>query len=316
MFLKVFLIAAALITVIFLVVLVVISHKLFALACVRDGKRTVGDGFEKQLGEHKDLIETGAAFYKTLSKEDVWITSHDWLKLHGELIKNKDGKKLVICSHGFRSIPQFDFITTMPYFYEKGFSFLLVDHRAHGKSEGEYITYGVNERYDIKNWVDFGAKRFGEEVEILLHGISMGGASVLMASGLELKENVKGIIADCAFTSPHDIFVRVLDHSFNAKPFPILNIAAYIAKKKAKFGFKDASTVDAMEKNTTPILFVHGEDDDFVPIEMTERTFEACHAEKELVRVKGAMHACSYFVGREQCESAIDAFLAKYFKNE
>ena len=314
MFLDLFWIIALFIIVIFSVTFTVISYKLFALACLRDRKRTVGDGFEKQIGEHKSLIEAGKNFYKTLSKEDVWIESRDKLKLHAELIRNGDCKKLVICSHGFRSAPQFDFVTTMPYFYNKGFSFLLVDHRAHAKSEGEYITYGVNERYDLKAWVDFAVETLGCDVEILLHGISMGGATVLMASGLDLKENVKGIIADCAFTSPHDIFVRVLDHSFNSKPFPILNIAELFAKRKAKFGFKDASTVEAMAKNTTPILFVHGEDDDFVPIEMSERNFDACRSEKVFVRVKGAKHACSYFAGREECEKAIDTFLAKHFK--
>ena len=313
---EILIIAAAVIVIILCVLLLYICKKLFALACERNVPRTVGDGFEKQLAEYKDIWQGGAELYKTLDKEDVWIKSNEGIDLHGEIVKNGDCKKVIVCAHGFRSVPQHDFIAAMPYFYGKGFSFLLIDHRAHGKSGGEYITYGVYERYDLQNWVNFAVEKFGSDAQILLHGISMGAATVLMASGLELPKNVKAIIADCGFTSPHDIFVRVLDYSFHARPFPLLNIAGAMAKKKANFDFKGASTIDAMKKNTLPVLFVHGEDDDFVPIEMSERNYEACKAEKAFVRIKGAMHACSYLVEKETCEREMDAFLAKHFENE
>ncbi|MBQ6893718.1 MAG: alpha/beta hydrolase [Clostridia bacterium] len=316
MFWTVLWIIAAVIVLIFAAVLILICQKLFVMACVRGEKLTVGDGFEKQVGEYKDFRKVGKELYDSLDKKDVWIKSSDGLKLHGELVKNGEVKKIVIAVHGFRSNPQHAFTASMPYFYDKGFSFLLIDHRAHGKSEGEYITYGVYERYDLCGWVRYAVETFGDDVEILLHGISMGASTVLMASGLELPQNVKGLIADSGYISPHDIFVRVLDHSFHAKPFPLLNIAGMMAKRKANFDFKGASTIDAMAVNTIPVLFVHGEDDDFVPIDMTEANYEACIAEKTIVRVKGALHACSYLVDKEACEKAMDDFLAKNFKNE
>ena len=313
---KILVIFAAAVVLLFVLIFVYISAKLFKIACVREGKRTVGDGFEKQMSEHKALFDEGKRFYDAADKKDVYIQSRDGLKLHGVFVKNGEGKKIIIQAHGFRSVPRRDFSVVMPYFYNKGFSFLMFDQRAHGESEGEYITYGVYERYDLLDWISFVISECGNDAEILLHGISMGAATVLMASGLGLPDNVKAIIADCGYTSPRDIYTHVLATSYNATPFPILTIAGMIAKRKAKFGFKDASTLDAMEKNTTPVLFVHGEEDAFVPIEMTERNFEACKAEKKMLRVKGALHACSYLVDKEKCEKEMDGFLANKFKNE
>lgn len=308
MFWTVFGIITAVIVVLLFVLLLFICRKMFDLALVRGGKVTMGDGFEKQLAGFKDEWQAGKEFYDSLPKEDVWIQSFDGLKLHGVLLKNGDGKKLIIETHGFRSSPQHDFIAAFPYFYNKGYSILMIDHRAHGESEGKYITYGVFERCDLRDWVYFAMEKLGTDIEIVLHGISMGAATVLMASALDLPENVRGIIADSGYTSPYDIFVRVLNHSFHAKPFPILPITQIMAEHKANFGFKDASTLDAMAENTIPVIFVHGEDDDFVPIEMSEANFTVCKAEKRFVRVPGALHACGYVVDRQLCEQSLDEF--------
>lgn len=313
MFWTVFLTAAAVVVLILAAILYYICRKLFDMALLRDGVVLGGDGFEKQLAEYKDVWEKGRELFDSLEKEEVWMESFDGLKLHGTLIKNGDGKKLLIEAHGYRSNAKHDFIAAMPYFYNHGFSFLLIDQRAHGESEGEYITFGVHERLDMRDWVYFVMEKLGTDIDIVLHGISMGATTVLLASELDLPENVKGIIADSGFVSPYDIFVRVLDHTYHAKPFPILNIAGIMAEHRANFGIKDASTLSAMEVNKLPILFVHGEDDDFVPIEMSEANYEACKAEKAFVRVKGARHACGYLIEKETCEKAMDTFLAKIF---
>ena len=314
MFWTVFAIITAVILIIITAVLIFVCKKLVDFALARGQKMELGDGFKEQLKAHEDVWAKGKAFYDTLEKEDVWIKSFDGLKLHGTLIKNGDGKKLLIEAHGYRSYPEHDFIASLPYFYEKGLSLLFIDQRAHAKSEGEYITFGVHERLDLRDWVYFALERLGEDIEIVLHGISMGASTVLMASELDLPENVKGLIADSGYTSPYDIFVRVLEHSFHAKPFPILNIADLMAQTKANFGFKDASALAAMTKNKYPTLFVHGEDDDFVPIEMTMVNYEACAADKSFVYIKGALHACGYLIDRESCERELDAFLAKTLK--
>lgn len=287
-------------------------RKMFAYAVVRGEKLVGTDGFQDQLAELKDLWSAGKAVYDAAEKEDLWMESFDGLKLHGQLLRHGDGKKLIIQVHGFRSSAIHDFCAVLPYFRDKGFSVLLVDLRSHAQSEGTYITYGVHERVDLRDWIYLAMEKMGEDVDIILHGISMGAATVLMTSALDIPDNVKGIIADSGFTSPYDIFVEVLDHSFHSKPFPILPICSLMAEQKANFDFKGASTLDAMAENKIPVLFVHGEEDDFVPIEMSEANFEACKAEKEFLRIPGAKHACGYITDRAACEKAIDAFLAKY----
>lgn len=301
------------VTIVFLLAFVLgfVCKKMFNLALVRGEKLVGGDGFREQLDGLKHEWDAGKALFDSIPKEDLWIESFDGLRLHGTLLKNGDGKKVIIQAHGFRSSPIHDFIAILPYFWNKGFSVLMIDHRSHCESEGKYITYGVLERCDVRDWVFKAMEVLGEDIQILLHGISMGASTVLMASVLELPENVKGIIADSGFTSPYDIFVEVLEHSFHAKPFPILPITDIMAQYKANFGFKEASTISAMEENTIPVLFVHGEDDDFVPIEMSEANFEVCKAKKEFLRIKGARHACGYVIDKETCTAAMDKFIGE-----
>lgn len=311
MFWTVFGILAAVIVLALALLLWFVCKKMFALAVVR-GETLVGDdGFKEQLAGFKEEWAAGKAVYDAAPKEELWLDSFDGLKLHGELLKNGDCKKLILQVHGFRSQPVHDFCAVLPYFWEKGYSILMIDLRAHGQSEGKYITYGVHERLDLRDWIYLAMEKLGTDIDIILHGISMGAATVLMASALDLPENVKGIIADSGYTSPYDIFVQVLDHSFHAKPFPILPLCGIAAEYKANFDFKAASTIDAMAENTIPVIFFHGEDDDFVPIEMSEANFEACKAEKTFVRIPGAKHACGYVTDRATCERAMDAFLAK-----
>ena len=288
-----------------------VCKKMFNLALVRGEKLVGGDGFKEQLAALKSEWDAGKVLFDSVPKEDLWIKSFDGLRLHGTLMKNGDGKKLVIEAHGFRSSPIHDFVAIMPYFWKKGFSVLMIDHRSHGESEGTYITYGVHESKDMRAWVDKAKEVLGADTEIILHGISMGASTVLMSSVLDMPLNVKGIIADSGFTSPYDIFCEVLERSFHAKPFPILPIVNAMAKHKAGFGFKDASTVAAMMDNKIPVLFVHGEDDDFVPIEMSEANFEVLEAKKEFVRIKGAMHACGYVVDKVSCTTAMDKFISE-----
>lgn len=308
---KVFwLVLTAVIVFILAFVLGFVCKKMFNLALVRGEKLVGGDGFREQLDGLKAEWDAGKVLFDQVEKQDLYIKSFDGLKLHGTLMKNGDGKKLIIQAHGFRSSPLHDFVAIMPYFWEKGFSILTVDHRAHGESDGEYITYGVFERKDLRDWVDKAIEALGDDTEIILHGISMGATTVLMSSVLDMPKNVKGIIADSGFTSPYDIFVEVLEKSFHAKPFPILPIVNIMAKHKVGFGFKDASTVSAMMENEIPVLFVHGEDDDFVPIEMSEANFEVLGEKKEFVRIKGARHACGYVVDKQTCTAAMDRFIA------
>lgn len=292
-----------------------ICRRLFGMAILRDGNFTadVAEDFKKQMDESRDLIEHGRALYDSLPYEDLYLTSFDGLRLHARFYKNGDGRRTLLLSHGFRSSGRGDFAAVLPLYYETlGCSLLVLDHRAHGESEGRYITYGIRERFDVRDWARYLTDRAGGDVQIVLDGISMGATAVLMACGTELPDTVTGVIADCGFTSPWDIFSHILHSTFHLGDFPILYLVGHMARRRAHFGFREATTVRAMEKWTKPALFIHGTADDFVPPAMTEAAYAACPAaDKTLILVEGAMHGCSYLRDRARCESALRGFFVK-----
>ena len=255
-------------------------------------------------------------WFESQKKDDLYIQSFDGLKLHGTFLGADNNKKCVICFHGYTSKGTNDFCALSKFYHEQGFNVILADARNHGESEGKYTGFGVLDRKDAAKWIDYAINRFGKDVNIFLHGISMGGATVLMASGLQLPKNVKAIIADCAFTSAYDVFSHILKRDYHIPKFPIMNMTEYMTKKKAGYGYKDVNTLDEVAKTEIPILFVHGENDDFVPLWMTEKNFDACNSEKEILKVKNADHAESYFAQTDDYEKAIKNLIEKYIKQQ
>lgn len=262
--------------------------------------------------QHLDFIRPRKAWLKEQPTEDIYIKTFDGLKLHGTLLKAKDAKNCVICFHGYTSRGLNDYGAMAKFYNEQNFNVIMIDARNHGESEGQYTGFGVLDRQDAVKWIEYAVNRFGEDVNIFLHGDSMGGATVLMTSGLDLPKNVKVIIADCAFTSAYDVFSHILKRDYHIPKFPIMNITELMTKKKAGFGYKDVSTLNEVAKTKVPILFIHGEIDDFVPVWMTEKNFEACNSEKELLIVKGADHAESYYVDTVAYENAVKNMIKKY----
>lgn len=246
--------------------------------------------------------------------EHVTIRSRDGLTLHGDLfLAEKPSKRTVILFHGYTSCGMNDCPTMAEYFAERGFNALIVDQRSHGKSEGEYIGFGILDRFDCLKWIEYVIGRLGEESEIVLYGVSMGASTVLMTSGSDdLPQNVKAIISDCAFTSPYDVFTHILKRDYHLPPHPIMDINERMCRKKAGYGFKDYSTIDAVKKAPCPILFIHGKDDSFVPTEMTIRNYNACKGEKMLLIVDNAGHAASLYENKELYESTVTDFLDTY----
>ena len=295
--------------------LMLVCRRLLWMALARDGNFTadVSENFKKQMDESRDLIEQGRALYDSLPHEDLYLTSFDGLRLHARFYKNGDGRRVVLLSHGFRSSARCDFAAVFPLYYQAlGYSLLVLDHRAHGESEGEYITYGIHERFDIRDWARLLTERAGGDVKIVLDGISMGATAVLMACGTDLPDTVTGAIADCGFTSPWDIFSHILHGTFHLGNFPILYSIERMARRRAHFGFREMTTALAMQHWTKPVLFIHGTADDFVPPAMTEAAYAACPAaDKTLVLVEGAMHGCSYLRDRARCEAALRQFFTK-----
>ncbi|KAH0789977.1 alpha/beta hydrolase [Histomonas meleagridis] len=249
------------------------------------------------------------SFMLNQSHEDVWTESQDGLRLHGTYFKGPEGPKIVICFHGYSSQGITDYTSISNYYLTHGFRMLLVDERAHGQSEGKYVGFGCMDRYDALQWITWTINKFGDSINIFLHGISMGGATVLMASGLDLPPQVKGIISDCAFTSAAEMFKYVLNTKYHIPSFPIIQISNIINKRFAGYGMSDCNSAIEVRKAKVPILLIHGENDEFVPLSMGEEIYENIASKKMKLIVKGAAHSESYYKETKAYEEALDSFI-------
>ena len=278
-------------------------------------RRKPGEAFNPNIdvsfymnGPLRRVAAKGLEYMKTLPHEDVYITSEDGLKLHATLFPAEgNAKNYVIGIHGFQSHGWNEYAPHIEFYRSLGFGMLLPDDRAHRESEGAYITMGVKDRRDCISWANYLVKRFGEDTRLLLHGVSMGGATVCAASGEEdLPKQVIGIISDCGFTSAKESFscqIRAIHHISPA--FPVL-VCQWYAKHKAGFDFGEARPVDQVRKAKVPMLFVQGAEDVMVPKFMAEQLYEACGSpRKKLLMVEGANHAESIAVEPENYRKAI-----------
>ena len=246
------------------------------------------------------------------NSEDRWLESHDGLKLHAlYLAQPEESHKYLVGCHGYGSIPQF-MGRSAARFYEMGFNILAPAARAHEQSEGRYASMGWLERLDIVDWVNTLVEQ-DPDAEIVLYGISMGGATVMMTAGEELPANVKCIIEDCGYSSVWDEFAGQLQEMFHLPTFPVLDAASLVTKLRAGFSFKEASAVEQLKKASLPMLFIHGEDDTFVPYWMLDVVYDACaSAEKERLSVPGAAHGGAAGTDPELYWSTVERFLEKY----
>ncbi len=257
--------------------------------------------------QYAPVLAERKAFMMAQNHRDVYQMSFDKLKLPE--IQNTDGKKKVaICFHGYTSQGLSDYIGLSDYYLRRGFAMLLPDARAHGQSEGEYIGFGCLDRKDALVWIDWVIQECGEDVEIILHGTSMGGATVLMTSGLELPKQVKGIVSDCGFTSPKEVFTHVLNSMYHLPAFPAIQGADIINKKLAGYGMDECNAKQEVRKAKVPILFIHGSNDTFVPCKMCHEIYDYCAAPKKKLIVEGAAHAESYYKDMEKYEQALTDF--------
>lgn len=257
---------------------------------------------------HKDALRDLFRELQSKPCEFVTIQSHDGLTLSGRYYHVRDGAPLAIGFHGYRSCWLTDFCGGADIAFQLGHNVLLIDERAHGKSQGRSITFGIKERQDLLRWIDYARNRFGSELKILLYGVSMGGATVLMASGLELPENVKGIIADCPYSSPLDIILEVGRQTGYPpkliRPFVILG-----AKLYGGFDVRETSAEEAVKHTQVPILIIHGADDAFVPASMSEIVEKANPKMITRHAFPGADHALSYMVDTPRYRKLVTDFI-------
>lgn len=267
--------------------------------------------------EYKKIIASRGEWVRSQELEEIYIHANDGIKLHAwYLPAEKPTDRFAVIEHGYTS-KGMDGASHAYFFHHQGFNVIMPDHRAHGDSEGDYVGFGILDRYDCISWIKYIIGRFGDDVRILLHGTSMGATTVLMTSGLpEFPDNVKAIISDCAFTSPHDVFAHILKRDYHLPEFPIMNINSAMCRKKAGYGFNDYSTLTAMKSNKCPVLFIHGAEDNFVPTKMVYENYSACKAPKEILVVDNAGHGASAYEDNALYESTETEFINKYIPEE
>ena len=305
------------------VILISVTVFFFNFAIV--GKRLTKEKAIERAKTHKvyspyaDRIINGIEWISNCEQKHVEIKSYDNIKLFGTLIEPKEKtNNTVILFHGWTSRGFFDFSCIIKMYHENGFNVLMPNQRAHGMSGGKYTCFGVKERYDVISWCDYVISLYGENCKIVIEGISMGASTVLMASGLnDLSPCVKGIIADCGFTSAADQFTHVLKKDYHLPPFPFLYTANLLTYMIADFGFWDVNAAEEVKKSELPLLIIHGEDDDFVPVKFGRQIYEASASKnKQIITVPKARHGMSYFNDEEHCKSVLENFLKNVFEKQ
>lgn len=240
--------------------------------------------------------------------ERVGITGYDGKKLVGHFYPAENPKRILLAFHGWRSLWSRDFRAIFDFWHDNGSSVLFVEQRGQGESEGDFIGFGLTERLDVPYWAEWLNENVSSVLPIYLVGISMGATTVLMASGDDLPENVRGVIADCGFTSPDAIWKHIAADNLHF-PYSLVKKRVDAAcRGKIGFGAEDWSTVDALGKTKLPVFFIHGGDDTFVPVEMTYENYAACSSPKKILIAAGADHGMSYVVEKEKYQSMVREF--------
>lgn len=250
------------------------------------------------------------------------FTEYSLINERGQMLKAfylesaEKSDRYVICAHGYRNQGKGEFRFITKFYHDNGYNVLLIDHVAEGDSEGKRISFGHYESRDMTLWIQFLLDRFGNDIEICLHGISMGSATVVLLAGNEtLPENVKFVISDCGYTVLHNLFEEVLTVP-KAVSFPLMKTVDLIHKAKNGFGYYEISPLEAVGKIKIPVLFVHGAADGFIPARMAQDLYDACESEKDILIVEHAGHTASYRKNSEDYEKKIIEFTNKYMKNK
>ena len=291
-----------------------LSSLLLHLALDRQMPPLMEKNRAKLTGESPDYLTLMAQVYESATQLQacgcvaVELTARDGTPLVGHWYEHPEPKRIVIAMHGWRSRWDQDFGLIAPFLHKNGCSVLYAEQRGQNASGGTHMTFGLLERYDCIDWVNWALSHSKQNLPVYLAGISMGATTVLMAGGLDLPNCVRGIVADCGFTTPHAIWRHVAERNLHLNYDLHQNWVNRLCRKRIHMGAEDASTLEAMANCKVPVLLVHGSDDSFVPVEMTYENYKACAAPKKLLIVPGAAHGLSYLTEPTQYQQAVKDF--------
>ena len=289
----------------------------FVVACVRRKELPwmVEEEIKKtSFAKYYDCIVASHEWLKENNAQDIYVTSMDGLQLHGYWIPAENPRGTIVLVHGYRSTMLVDFGIAYPFYHALGMNILVPHQRAHGESEGQFITFGVKESEDIKCWIKYHNDNFGKH-QIVLSGMSMGASTVLYLADQILPSNVKCIIADCGFTSPWDILDKVYQSVVHLPSAFSLYAADIFARIFAGFSLTEKDTRKVLVNAKVPVFMIHGLEDDFVPCDMTKQGYNACIAKKRMLLVEGAGHGVSFLVDKTRYTKEIISFLEDTLEN-
>ena len=288
------------------------SYTFFA-ACRQTKRRNWLDPEELKGTDREKLypyISHAHNWFSTHEVEDIYVQSRDGLQLYARWIPAENPRGTILLAHGYQSTPYIDFSLVLDVYHNLGMNMLIPDQRCHGKSEGKYITFGVKEWRDMTCWVDYHNKHLGNW-PVILSGLSMGASTVMYMADEALPANVKGMIADCGFTSPYDIIGKVFHSVTHLPAWPFLWATDLCARIFAGFSLKEKDTRKTLQGGKYPIILAHGLSDEFEPGEMSHEAYDACTSPKELLLVEGAGHGYSFLKDRERYTQTVTAFLQR-----
>ena len=265
---------------------------------------------EELYSPYKKMLFKWMRAARELKSEEIRIKSYDGLTLYGKYYEYKEGAPIEILVHGYKGNGERDLSGGIERCFKLGHSALVIDQRGAGKSDGNTISFGIKEHLDVVSWAEYVNERFGNDTKIILAGVSMGAATVLMASGKKLPESVAYVLADCPYSTPREIIMKSIKE-MKLPPrlmYPFVKLGALLF---GHFRLDSFSPIEAVQGTEIPIIFIHGTEDDFVPYYMSENMYEKCSSVKKLSPIENAGHGLAYPVNPEKYISEICDFKAE-----
>ncbi|MFD1040376.1 alpha/beta hydrolase [Virgibacillus byunsanensis] len=301
-----------------LIIDIIASFYFYNLAINRGPKDFLQGNQDLEVSAEAMNVFTEGGWREWVDNQDfeVWeLNSYDDLKLEGYFLKAKEPtNKTVVLAHGYLGNARQMGLYGQYYYEELGYNIFMPDSRGHGQSEGDYIGFGWHDRLDYVDWLDQVNERVGPDTEIVMHGVSMGAAAVLMASGEKLPANVKAIVADSPYTSVNDMFAYQMNRMYKLPTFPILPSTSAVTKVQAGYSLTEASALDQVKEAEVPILYIHGNSDTFVPTSMAEELYENTKSEAEIIIFDHAGHGEAFVLEEERYMEKVIEFLNQYVK--
>ena len=304
---------AAIIIAVIVILALLLAYELFKICCAKETSPIAKMVVKVAMPENAGLAEAskrGYEFWNNAKLEDAYITSRDGLKLHGYYYRHENAKRAIILVHGYRGTGVSNFSAVFPFYAKDNCDMLVIDQRCAGESDGKYITFGITERYDAADWAKWLSQR-RPDIPIYFDGISMGAATVLGASDLELPKNMAGIIADSGFTTPREILKHVIKTYIPLPVFPTLNLIALMFRIFTGHSIDELDCRECVRNTTIPISFAHGKKDRFVPYTMCEENYAACASDKMVFYSENAEHGMSFIENQDELLAELMKFFAK-----